>query len=129
MYRKYYFLLFLGFFVQNMISQNHEALSPFQKKLYEFEEVQVKPEFIGGNKKFLEYISQNFDKQIKDSISVNFIVEMDGLITNIFINSHIDHKVGKKLKNIIQKLPKWLSGEHEGYHVRTKMNFTFNLQQ
>lgn len=127
-------LLFLSFvfLAQKSTSQEIEPLSPIQKKLYEFETVQVKPEFNGGKHKFTAYILENFKKtkagkNFKGSISLNFIVEIDGSLTNIVFNKKIENKVKQDLKNVILKSPKWLCGEHEGYHVRTKVDFIIDI--
>lgn len=124
--------LFFVFLAQKSTSQEIESLSPIQKKLYEFETVQVKPEFNGGKDKFTAYILENFKKtkagkNFKGSISLNFIVEIDGSLTNIVFNKKIENKVKQDLKNVILKSPKWLCGEHEGYHVRTKVDFTIDI--
>jgi hypothetical protein len=128
MSKRLFLFLFFCFFLQKSISQNKEQLSPIQKHIYEFEIVQIKPEFPGGNDKFIEYVSKNFDKKTKESISGSFIIEMDGSVSNVVINNNIELKVIKELRKVFQNSPKWLCGEHEGYHVRTKMNFTFNLK-
>lgn len=125
-------LLFFIIFTQTVISQNTEPLSPIQKVLYEFETVQVKPEFPGGKEKFLEYVQKNFKKpniytNIKGSILTSFIIEMDGSITNVAIIKDNGIKTGKTLKRILEESPKWLCGEHEGYHVRTKVDFAFEI--
>ncbi|QSB26684.1 hypothetical protein D0809_00975 [Flavobacterium circumlabens] len=129
---KKYILFFIILFTQNLISQNIEPLSPVQKELYGFETVQVKPEFPGGKEKFLEYIKANFkkaniDKNTKGQVLATFIVEMDGSITTIKIIKDDGIKTGKILKKVLEKSPKWLCGEHEGYHVRTKVDFTFEI--
>jgi hypothetical protein len=127
---KKYILITFIIFTQNLISQNTEPLSSIQKELYDFKTVQVKPEFPGGNEKFLEYVQTNFkksnpDQNNKGTILASFIVEMDGSITNVLIMEDNRIKTGKTLKKILEKSPKWLCGEHEGYHVRTKVDFTF----
>ncbi|WJS96413.1 hypothetical protein NYQ10_08100 [Flavobacterium johnsoniae] len=124
--------LFFVFLAHKSTSQEIEPLSPIQKKLYDFETVQVKPEFNGGKDKFTAYILENFKKtkagkNFKGSISLNFIVEIDGSLTNIVFNKKIENKVKQDLKNVILKSPKWLCGEHEGYHVRTKVDFTIDI--
>ncbi|UTN06016.1 hypothetical protein L0669_08870 [Flavobacterium bizetiae] len=128
--KKYILFLFI-IFTQNLISQNIEPLSPIQKELYDFETVQVKPEFPGGKEKFIEYIKENLKKsdidKSKGQIQTSFIVEMDGSIIDVKIIKDTGIKIEKSLKKILEKSPKWLCGEHEGYHVRTKVDFTFDI--
>lgn len=132
MTKKLLFFLFFIFFAQRSSSQATEPLSPIQQKLYDFETVQVKPEFTGGKDKFSAYILEDFKKtktgkNFKGPISVNFVIEMDGSINDVVFNSDVGNKTKQDFKNTLLKSPKWLCGEHEGYRVKTKVNFTFDI--
>lgn len=132
MIKKSFLLLFFFFCAQKVISQSKEQLSPVQKKLYDFETIQVKPEFNGGTNKFVEYVLKDFKKtktgkNFKGPISLSFIVEMDGSISNIIIVNDLEIRTKQDLKEVFLKSPKWLCGEHDGYHVRTKVNFNFDV--
>ena len=132
MTKKLLLLLFFCFFAQKSTSQNIDQLSPTQQKLYDFEKVQVKPEFTGGKNKFLKYISENFKKtktgkNFKGVIYLNFIIEMDGSLSNVVFISDLGIKTKQDLKKIFLKSPKWVCGEHDGYHVRTMIDFTFDI--
>ena len=122
--------LLLILFTYGLFAQNQEKLSPIQKEVYKLENIQVAPEFPGGAKKFDEYIRANFinpKAEIGTEIIAEFIVEMDGSISNVEIIK--DDKVGsgKELKKVLEKSPKWLQGEHEGYHVRTKLKYSLTI--
>ncbi|WP_276378631.1 energy transducer TonB [Flavobacterium sp. H4147] len=130
--KKLILFLFLSFFAQKSVSQNTEQLSAIQKQTYELKTVQVAPEFIGGEEKFVEYINMKFkkpkeDKQITGTIYCNFIVDMDGSIRKVVITKDLGKKIGKQLIKVLEKSPKWLPGEHEGYHVKTKIEFSFDV--
>lgn len=132
MTKKLLLFFFFVFLAQKSNSQEAKPLSAIQKNIYDFETVQVKPEFIGGKHKFVAYILENFKKtktgkNFKGSISLNFVVEMDGSINDVVFNSNIANKAKQDFKNVMLKSPKWLCGEHEGYHVRTKVDFTFDI--
>ena len=123
-------ILLLILSANELFAQNSEQLSPFQKVLYTLENIQVAPEFPSGAKKFDEYVRANFKNpkaKIGTEIIVEFVVEMDGSISNVEILK--DDKVGsgKELKRVIEMSPKWLQGEHEGYHVRTKLKYALTI--
>lgn len=128
------YLLFLTFlFIQNVKSQNVEQLNPIQQKVYEYEEIQVKPEFPGGMEKFYKFIEANYKKPdeakgVSGPVSVNFIVDINGFVTYIDLRKDIGYKTGKELIRTIMKSPKWLPGEQDGYHVKTEIKFTFNVK-
>ena len=124
-----YLIIPLLFFVQNISAQIQE-LSPYQKVLYTFDNIQVRPEYGKGEKEFDNFVRSNFknSKTEKGTIlRANFIVEMDGTISNVEIVKDDNFGSGAELKRILEMSPKWLSGEHEGFHVRGIVNYTFKL--
>ena len=116
--------------VTGATAQDSEALSPYQKVLYSVDNIQVPPEFPGGAIQFDDYVATTFTNPKAEKgtvISATCIVEMDGTISNVEIIT--DDKVGsgKELKRVLEMSPKWLPGEHEGFHVRTKIKYTFKV--
>jgi hypothetical protein len=127
---KNFLTLIVILFVSGLSAQNSEVLSNYQKVLYTVDNIQVAPEFPGGENKFNEFVKTNFTnlKAKKGTeISISFIVEMDGTISNVEIISDDNVGSGKELKRVLEISPKWLQGEHEGYHVRTKINYIFKV--
>ena len=130
--KKLLILLFIVLlYTQNSFSQNTNSLNDIQKKIYNNEDVQVKAEFPNGEKKFNEFILENFKKplykNIECDIIVNFIVEIDGTISNVDIIKDAGNGTGEEIKRVLLLSPKWLPGEHEGYHVKTKVKFSLKL--
>ena len=122
--------LLLILFVHGLFAQNSEQLSPIQKELFTLENIQVAPEFPGGAKKFDDYVRANFRNpkaKTATKIVAEFVIEMDGSISNVEILKDDKVNPGKELKKVIEKSPKWLQGEHEGYHVRTKLKYTLTI--
>jgi hypothetical protein len=119
------------FFSLNSFSQNLSSQNDIQSNIYDNENVQVKAEFSGGEKKFKEFVTENFknpySKDIKFEISVNFIIEIDGIISNVEIVKDAGKGTGDEMKRVLMTSPKWLSGEHEGYRVKTKVKFSLKF--
>lgn len=127
---KKFLTLIVILFVNGLSAQNSDKLSNYQKVLYTVDNIQVVPDFPGGEKKFNEYVKTNFTNSKANKgteISISFIVEMDGTISNVEIILDDNVGSGKELKRILEMSPKWLQGEHEGFHVRTKLNYTFKV--
>jgi len=128
------YLLFCTFlFIQNAKSQNVEQSNSIQQKVYEFGEIQVKPEFPGGMEKFYQFVEANYKKPkeakgVSGPVSVNFIVDINGFITYIDLRKDIGYKTGKELIRTIMNSPRWLPGEQDGYHVKTNIKFIFNVK-
>ena len=122
--------LILVLLANGVFAQNDQDLSPIQKEIYTIENIQVRPEFPQGQEKFDEYVNANFKnpKYKKGTeIIANFIVEMDGSISNVDIIKDDKFGSGKELKRVLEMSPEWLEGQHEGYHVRTKLKYLFKL--
>jgi hypothetical protein len=127
---KKFLTLIVILFVNGLFAQNSDKLSNYQKVLYTVDNIQVVPDFPGGEKKFNEYVKTNFTNSKANKgteISISFIVEMDGTISNVEIILDDNVGSGKELKRVLEMSPKWLQGEHEGFHVRTKLNYTFKV--
>lgn len=127
-------LLFITFFcVQNSFSQNSIPENDIQKKIYNNEDVQVKAEFPNGEKKFNELILENFrnkyHKIFPKEVLVSFIVGIDGSVNDTEIISGANNYTAKKIRKVIETLPKWLPAEHEGYRVKARVMITLKSLQ
>jgi len=89
---------------------------------YSYEEVEVRPEFPGGNNAFMTFISSNFQMPEYDgnggTLKVAFIIEIDGSVTNVNVVKDLGSGTGAEAKRVISMSPKWTSGETRGKKVR-----------
>ncbi|PJJ10741.1 TonB-like protein [Flavobacterium sp. 1] len=90
---------------------------------YSYEEVEVRPEFPGGNNAFMTFISTNFQMPSDydgsgGTLKVAFIIEIDGTVTNVNVVKDLGGGTGAEAKRVISKSPKWTSGETRGKKVR-----------
>jgi hypothetical protein len=90
---------------------------------YSYEEVEVRPEFPGGNSAFMTFISSNFQMPAEydstgGTLKVAFIIEVDGTVTNVSVVKDLGGGTGAEAKRVISKSPKWTSGETRGKKVR-----------
>jgi hypothetical protein len=89
---------------------------------YSFEEVEVRPEFPGGNNAFMTFISSNFQMPEYEgnggTLKIAFIIEIDGTVTNVNVVKDLGSGTGAEAKRVISMSPKWTSGETRGKKVR-----------
>lgn len=89
---------------------------------YNYEEVEVRPEFPGGHNAFMNFISSNFQMPDYDgnggTLKVAFIIEIDGTVTNVNVVKDLGGGTGAEAKRVISKSPQWTSGETRGKKVR-----------
>lgn len=89
----------------------------------------------GGDEGFRKYIAKNFrapnsNKNIKGTMFVKFVVEIDGSITNIKVERDLGHGTAKEAIRIIKKSKKWIPGFQSGKAVRVnyKVPIALNIQ-
>jgi protein TonB len=92
------------------------------------------PEFPGGIKKFYTYVGNNFEKPELDSqnairVSVSFVIEKDGSMTDIKVLKDPGYGLGAEAIRVLKSLKtKWSPGMFEGKPVRTSYNLPITIQ-
>lgn len=85
------------------------------------------PSFPGGDAKLREWIKKNMKypsyakkNGIEGQVLVVFIVEKDGSISNAEVSWGVDPSLDQEALRIVNKMPKWKPGKHDGSTVRFK---------
>lgn len=95
------------------------------------------PEFPGGVTALMEFIKSNIKyplsakkNGVEGRVSVSFIVEKDGSITDIEIVRGVDPALDAETIRIIESMPKWQPGSERGKPVAAKFTLpiTFRIQ-
>lgn len=89
---------------------------------YNYEDVEVRPEFPGGNNALMSFIGANYKMPEYEgsggTLKIAFIIEIDGTVTNIKVVKDLGDGTGAEAKRVIGLSPKWSSGEIGGKKVR-----------
>lgn len=92
-----------------------------------FTVVEQMPEFPDGRQPgMLAFLENNISEEIRatgkeDRITLSFIVERDGSLSNIeILRSKGDKQLEDEAVRIIRSMPKWIPGKQRGKTVRTK---------
>ncbi len=95
--------------------------------------VQKMPEFFGGSKALIKYLSENIsypaiakDAGIEGTVYINFVVEPDGTISNEKVLRSVHPSIDKEALKVIAQMPKWQAGEQNGQFVR--VSFTIPVR-
>lgn len=100
--------------------------------------VETMPEFPGGTTAMLEFIVNNLkypveaeENGIQGRVTLSFIVDTDGSITDVEVVRGIDPSLDAEAIRIIKSMPKWKPGMQRGKAVRVKYTVpvNFRLQQ
>ena len=94
-----------------------------------FDVVEVMPQFPGGQIAMLKYIMENikYPKQamkegIQGRVTVRFIVEKDGSISDVKPILSVHPLLNKEAVRVVESMPKWTPGKHNGKPVRVRFN-------
>lgn len=105
------------------------------QQVFRFVDQQAKPK--GGMQRFQKYLSKHvhYPKLAKDSniqgrVTIQFIVNKDGKLSNCLILKDIGAGCGEAVKKAIEECPyTWTSGKYNGQAVKSYfiIQFTFSL--
>ena len=102
-----------------------------------FTVVEDEPEFPGGQKALMEYIAKNLrypafaaENGIQGRVTLSFVVEKDGSVTDIQEMRSPSEDLTKEAIRVVKSMPKWKPGKQRGKPVRVKfmLPVTFRLQ-
>ena len=94
-----------------------------------FDVVEVMPQFPGGQIAMMKYIMENMkypEQAVKEGIqgrvTVRFIVEKDGSISDVKPVLSVHPLLNKEAVRVVESMPKWTPGKQNGKPVRVRFN-------
>ncbi len=96
--------------------------------------VETQPEFPGGEEEMMKFIRDNveypeeaIEKNEQGRIYVQFVVEMDGELTDIKVVRGASPLLDKEAVRVISRMPKWTPGTLNGKKVRVRYTVPINF--
>lgn len=93
------------------------------------------PEFPGGEDEMMKFVQDNvvYPQQAKDAgvegrVFVSFIVETDGSVSDVKVLHGIGHGCDEVAVEVVQSMPKWKPGFHNGKAVRVGYMLPLSFQ-
>lgn len=97
--------------------------------------VEDMPEFKGGEKALLKYISEHVvypeiakENDIQGTVYVKFVVNEKGKVTNVGLLRGVDPLLDKEAIKVIESLPDWKPGKQSGKNVKVSMQVPIKFQ-
>jgi protein TonB len=97
--------------------------------------VEQKPQFPGGDAAMYKWLSENIsypaaasEEGVSGKVTVQFVVEKDGRITNVHVVRGKHPALDAEAKRVVSKMPKWTPGRNNGQPVRVTYNLPVNFQ-
>ena len=101
-----------------------------------FDMVEEMPSFPGGPAALMQFLLSNThypavaqENGVQGRVTVSFVVEKDGSITDVQVARSADPSLDKEAIRVVKSMPRWTPGRQNGSTVRVKFNVpvTFRL--
>ena len=122
---------------QEYLKKNKEINEVHKEKLInqqaaatDYTSADKKPDFPGGMMKFYEFVGQNFkapEEKISGKVYVQFIVEVDGSLSNFKILRDIGYGTGEEAIRVLKLSPKWIPAEQDGKKVAAEFSLPISI--
>lgn len=95
----------------------------------------VAPSFKGGNDKFYDYVTTNFEyptealrRSASGTLEIQFTVEPSGDIIGVSILRGIDEAIDKEVLRLLKNMPQWNPATKNGKKVRYTVSMPLSLK-
>ena len=97
-------------------------------EVYEFDYVEVKPEFPGGGQSLVNFIndhrrypSEAYRRGIQGRVTCSFVVNADGTVSNICVLKGVEQSLDQEALRIFASMPAWKPGKIDGIPVPVRV--------
>lgn len=98
------------------------------KEVFEYDYVEVKPSFPGGNQALLDYINKNrqypsdaYEQGIEGRVTCSFVVNSNGNISHIKVIRGCHKSLNMEAIRLLAEMPNWLPGRHLSHSVPVRV--------
>ena len=102
-----------------------------------FDIVEQQPLFPGGQSALMQFLHDNIkypvvaqENGVQGRVTVQFVVEKDGSITDVHVLRGVDPSLDKEAVRVVKSMPRWTPGKQNGTTVRVnyRLPVLFRLQ-
>ena len=100
-----------------------------------YQVVDKMPEFPGGEKAMMEFLSKNIvypekakEAGIQGRVFVGFVIEKDGSVSNVKIMKGIGGECDEEALRVVKSMPNWKPGKKGGKDVRVSYTLPINFK-
>lgn len=127
---KNFLLLAIAFFSFQFMNAQEQTSKP-QDTIYDFKEVDVKPEYPDGVEAFYKFIAKNFkvpeEEGLNGKIITTFVIEKDGSISDIKVLQDIGYGSGAEVLKVLTMSKKWIPAKLNDIPVRVLYQFPITI--
>jgi len=100
-----------------------------------YQVVDKMPEFPGGEKAMMEFLSKNIvypekakEAGIQGRVFVGFVIEKDGSVSEVKIMKGVGGECDEEALRVVKSMPKWKPGKKDGKSVRVSYTLPINFK-
>lgn len=89
--------------------------------VYEYDFVDVQPQFPGGERGLMKYINDTreypyhaYHEKIQGRVLISFIVNVDGSVNYVHVIKGVEQSLNREAVRVIESMPKWKAGKIGG---------------
>lgn len=97
-------------------------------EVYEYDYVDQKPEYPGGDSRLVRFINDNrryppeaYRRGIEGRVTCSFVVNTDGSVSNIMVLKSVEPSLNREAIRIFSKMPAWSPGKMNGQNVPVRV--------
>lgn len=97
-------------------------------EVYEYDYVNQKPTFPGGDAKMVSFINETreypakaYHDGVEGRVTCSFIVNADGSISHVRVLRRVEPSLDQEAVRILKQMPPWVPGRHEGRPVPVRV--------
>lgn len=116
-------------------AENMPAATVSDNHVFSLNEVDTQPEFNGGQKELIKYVSTNIkypsaarQANIQGKVQISFIIEKDGSVSDVKVTKGIGGGCDEEAVRLIRNSPKWRPAVLKGTIVRTNYILPITFQ-
>ena len=82
-------------------------------------------QFLSDN---IHYPETSAEMNSQGRVYLQFVVEIDGSITNIKLDRGVDKDIDQEAVRVIRRMPRWIPGQVNGRNVRSRCRLPINFR-
>ena len=97
-------------------------------EVYEYDYVEEKPQFPGGDCRLVSYINENrrypagaYQAGIEGRVLCSFVVNADGNVSNVTVLRGVEKSLNREAVRILSRMPHWIPGKLQGQTVPVRV--------
>ena len=116
--------------IKDVLYPSKTVVSTEPDRVYSASDCDVRPQFFHSDEshylnswvyKYLNYPQDALREGVQGRVTVSFIIEKDGSVTNVKIENHLYDSLDDEVLRVVKVSPKWIPGEIDGKKVRTRI--------